>query len=178
MLVWHAITDILTLFTYCHHVVVGFAMLHFHLLSHPKEVHRRSNTGQVIEALWPEHCQRYIWSRQRNVLPKALNTSMALLMPGDQASSSQDEVKGFQHFLIIDSTWQEAKKIYRQSPCLHILPKVSVCAKPSTFILRANQIEGGLSTAEVAVNLLSQQGYHQQAEQLECNYHAFMRQCL
>lgn len=153
-------------------------MLHFHLLSHPKEVHRRSNTGQVIKALWPQQCHRYIWSRQQNVIPSHILPSLALLMPAEQCGKSQAQQDQFQHFLIIDSTWQEAKKIYRQSPYLHDLPKVSVSGAPSSFILRANQIEGGLSTAEVAINLLNQHGYHQQSLLLERNYQAFMRECL
>jgi DTW domain-containing protein YfiP len=52
--------------------------------------------------------------------------------------------------IILDATWQRARKMYRQSPYLQQLPTWQFCHAPaSQFARRRNQVEGGWCTAEM-----------------------------
>lgn len=54
-------------------------------------------------------------------------------------------------FIFIDSSWREAKKIFRKSSYLEFLPVISI--KPETisqYVMRKSENENHLSTAEVA----------------------------
>ena len=69
--------------------------------------------------------------------------------------------------MLIDATWQEARKMYNQSPYLKALPKVSLVDAPkSIYPLRRNQIEGGLCTAECVIHLLTESENVIEAQQL------------
>ena len=67
-------------------------------------------------------------------------------------------------FIIIDATWQQARKIYRKSPYLHHLPLFSFLPNtPSIYTLRRNKHHHHLCTAEIAAAVLDSQGDVQQA---------------
>lgn len=52
--------------------------------------------------------------------------------------------------IILDATWQRARKMYRQSPYLQQMPTWQFCHAPaSQFARRRNQVEGGWCTAEM-----------------------------
>lgn len=148
------------------------------LLSHEKELNRRTNTGKLVAQFLKQDCQIIPWRRTEPapVLLSALETGrLALLSP---AATGEHCVADFDSFVLIDSTWQEAGKIYRHSPYLHSLPKVSCVTRQSEFFLRANQVSGGLSTAECVIDLLRQQQRDSEAEQLQAQFQAFIRACL
>lgn len=67
--------------------------------------------------------------------------------------------------VILDATWQEARKMLRQSPYLKTAARVSLppLMPESAFILRRNQQEGGLCTAECIIALWRQCGRAEQA---------------
>ncbi|WP_394133210.1 tRNA-uridine aminocarboxypropyltransferase [Shewanella maritima] len=76
------------------------------------------------------------------------------------------------HFVIIDATWQEARKVYNKSPYLHALPRVNLTPNSaSIYQLRRNQREGGLCTAECAAQLLEQNGQVQAAAKILAALH-------
>ncbi|WP_412503917.1 DTW domain-containing protein [Shewanella indica] len=57
--------------------------------------------------------------------------------------------KPLNSLVILDATWQEAGKMYRQSPYLQSLARVELQAEQgSAFRLRRNQRQGGLCTLE------------------------------
>nr|WP_263859109.1 tRNA-uridine aminocarboxypropyltransferase [Shewanella algae] len=57
--------------------------------------------------------------------------------------------KQLNSLVILDATWQEAGKMYRQSPYLQSLARVELQAEQgSAFRLRRNQRQGGLCTLE------------------------------
>ncbi len=67
-------------------------------------------------------------------------------------------------FIIIDATWQQARKIYRKSLYLHHLPLFSFLSNtPSIYTLRRNKHHHHLCTAEIAAAVLDSQGDVQQA---------------
>ncbi|WP_345883756.1 DTW domain-containing protein [Shewanella algae] len=57
--------------------------------------------------------------------------------------------KPLNSLVILDATWQEAGKMYRQSPYLQSLARVELqTEQDSAFRLRRNQRQGGLCTLE------------------------------
>ncbi len=72
--------------------------------------------------------------------------------------------------LILDGTWQQTRKMMRQSPWLQALPRASFRldkdSSPSQFRLRRNQQAQGLSTLEAIAKALFEQGHSQQQQDL------------
>lgn len=79
-------------------------------------------------------------------------------------------------YILIDSTWQQARKMVRQSSYLKNIPRVSldVTAK-SQYRLRRNQLDNGMSTCEAAVCLMEQVGEPKNAAALNQYFLDFMR---
>ncbi len=157
------------------------------ILSHPKELNKESNTGRLLQNSL-SNCQTYTWSRVEPV--EALitasqnpNTRTWLLFPHPDATSSaefqqrveQEIIQPQQQlFIILDSTWQEAKKMLRKSPWLQDLPCLSLDLKHlSEYQLRRNQQAGNYCTCEVGIELLSLMKMPEQAENLHHYFSAF-----
>ncbi|GGZ40387.1 hypothetical protein GCM10007105_29320 [Shewanella chilikensis] len=69
--------------------------------------------------------------------------------PVQGATWPQDVAQNLNSLVILDATWQEAGKMYRQSPYLQLLARVELQAEQgSAFRLRRNQRQGGLCTLE------------------------------
>ncbi len=77
-------------------------------------------------------------------------------------------------FVIIDATWQQARKMYRQSTLLQELPKYSLMGGHSDYTLRRHQQPGNLSTVETGIQLLQQLGHTQDALSLAAYFEAFL----
>ena len=126
------------------------------LLTHSREVSKTTNTGRLVKQILP-HSQVIIWQRtlpDKNLLQLIASGKTALVYPSDDAMASA-ALSDFENFILIDSTWQEARKIFNRSPYLQALPRVKiVSSSPSKFNLRRNQVAGGLCTAECAIELL------------------------
>ncbi|MBO2595200.1 DTW domain-containing protein [Shewanella algae] len=75
-------------------------------------------------------------------------------LPQDAAQKTTQKAalkigKPLNSLVILDATWQEAGKMYRQSPYLQSLARVELQAEQgSAFRLRRNQRQGGLCTLE------------------------------
>jgi len=130
--------------------------MQFILLTHSREISKTTNTGQLVQQLIP-HTQTIIWQRTRpdkKLLQLIESASVALVYPAEEDHCSPVS-QNFEYFILIDSTWQEARKIYNRSPYLQELPRVQLSSKkPSKYSLRRNQVEGGLCTAECVIELL------------------------
>ncbi|WP_087020565.1 tRNA-uridine aminocarboxypropyltransferase [Thaumasiovibrio subtropicus] len=149
----------------------------FVLLQHPREQDKATNTGQLIE--WALASTTSVtWSRVET--PNRLiaqcqrdDISPWLLFPGDDNHPAVDEAQlahqDKQHlFIIVDATWQEARKMVRRSPWLEAIPRLAINqAYPSRYRLRRNQAAGNLCTSEVASRLLATCGEVHQATQLD-----------
>ncbi|MGS0692355.1 DTW domain-containing protein [Shewanella sp. 0m-8] len=158
--------------------------MHVILLTHEREAIRPTNTGNIALQQFPEYCQRIMWSRvtpSQFLLDKLTESTTALLFPEvDSAALSQDEgsvntavessasqcrasrntdkvLKWPETVVILDATWQEARKMLRQSPYLKTANTFSLSDTPdSQFNLRRNQVEGGLCTLECIIELFKQ----------------------
>lgn len=158
------------------------------LVTHATEFDKPTNTGQLVAALGNASGDEnsidikvVSWSRvnQNQDLLAAIQEPCLLVYPSAQAvefdaSSSELSLRHFKHFIIIDATWQLARKIYNQSPYLHALPAMKlVGAAPSRYILRRNQLQLGWCTAEIVVILLEMMQLPSLAEELTANFERF-----
>jgi DTW domain-containing protein YfiP len=172
----------------CHKIPILDSKLHLSLLTHENEFNRDTNTGRwLLEAL-PE-CQRYQWQRNRQDLalisrlsqpdqlsfllypsPDSIPLQHALLECGPQRSP---------HFILLDATWQEARKMERKSPWLDDVIRVSFSpSQPSSYQLRKNQKSDHLCTLEVVVELLKNLGEVDNSKQLDHFFHFMMKSYL
>lgn len=144
------------------------------LLTHQRELDRKTNTG----ALALEHCgdivERVVWARRepdQALVDTIERGEAALVYPS--ADSTPARLEDFAQVILIDATWQEARKIYNHSPYLQTVPRVALEADaPSSYRLRRNQPEGGLCTAECVIEILRRHGEDIAADRLAA---AFIR---
>jgi DTW domain-containing protein YfiP len=100
---------------------------------------------------------------------------VALIYPG-AADAPGAGLTGIRQVVLIDGTWQEARKIRQRSPYLHKLRRVCLkTAGTSVYTLRKNQKESGLCTAECVIEILRSTGDMAQAERLQESFLAFVR---
>lgn len=134
------------------------------------------------------HCDQYTWNRVEP--PQALLDLIAnksyqpwIVFPHDEAITSEqfsaqstplnNDVQPL--FILLDATWQEARKMLRKSKWLNNLPCLMLTStSPSNYQLRRNQQEGNLCTCEVGIELLSLLGQNQDAEQLQTYFNQFI----
>ncbi len=77
-------------------------------------------------------------------------------------------------FILLDATWQQAQKMYNQSPYLHALPKWQIqSTQPSVYALRRNQKQQGWCTAELVQLLWRYSGATFQAATLRQRFADF-----
>ncbi len=167
------------------------------LVMHENEAARQSNTGKLVKAALPhtqiEIWQRKqppqalldSWARG--------DVSPWLLFPSDDAIPADrlfaDPARSVScenrlvscaetlaatnapraplQFVVLDATWQQARKILNKSPWLNRLPRVGLpSTAASQYTLRRNQPEGHLCTSEAVSALLRSRGDVDAATQL------------
>lgn len=145
--------------------------MNIYLLTHQRELERKTNTGVLVANALGEDCRVFEWSRvnpNKALLNKIESESVALVYPCEDSRPLAESCGAFDSFIIIDATWQEAQKMYNHSPYLHQLTKVNIRSnKTSIYTLRRNQKEHGLCTAECASEVLKSCGFLNQAENIE-----------
>lgn len=143
------------------------------LLTHQRERSKKTNTGSLVVDVLGEKAQVVLWDRvtpDPELLRAIGEGSIALLYPSAD-SQFVSEGSNFESYIIIDGTWQEAQKIYNQSPYLKGLPAVKLSVnKASAYNLRRNQREGCLCTAECAIEILKIRGFSMLATDLQSNF--------
>lgn len=77
-------------------------------------------------------------------------------------------------FIMIDGTWQEAKKIFRKSPWMADVPVLSIkTSEGSRYGVREAAGESQLATAEVAAKVLSLAGDNHASQCLDALFDVF-----
>lgn len=176
----------------CHQAPLLTSCLHLLLLTHDREFAKPSNTGRLLEASLP-HCQIQTWQRKTSGAAliesaKAKGQQPVLLFPIDDLASDSLNVlserdvlsspQGLENFwfILLDSTWQQARKMVRSSPELQSLPRLLLPAGlNSRYQLRKNQQSGNLSTVETAIVLLQSLGLEQSADELNHYFQRFLQ---
>jgi len=147
------------------------------LLSHERELLRPSNSGALVLATLPEIAERRVWQRKKadaEWLEMMAEGRSVLVYPVEQLTCPALHVGELDHFILIDATWQESRKIYNRSPYLQELPALHLDAPvASQYRLRRNQQPGALCTAEVVIQLLRQQGELQSAALMQQAFELF-----
>ena len=147
------------------------------LLTHKKELAKKTNTGSLVVDFFPENAQVIIWDRVKpdpTLLELINNGSVALLYPV-AGSELVSEAIDYNNYIIIDGTWQQAQKIYNHSPYLKDLPTVKVAVdNPSAYHLRRNQRAGCLCTAECVIELLKCRGFLDLSRNLQHSFDDFL----
>ncbi len=157
--------------------------IEFWILTHERELLRKTNTGKLLSLMFENASHIYIWDR---VNPPAELISklesdvydVHLLFPSDE--ENEDKVTEFDSnmkkaFILIDATWQEARKIVRKSPYLSKLKRLSLQPdRRSQFSLRRNQLDGSLCTVECGVLLLDVVGEVKLATELNLVFMDFL----
>lgn len=127
------------------------------LLTHQRELLRETNTGVLVLDTLDDKAEKIVWERtapNRALLEMIEQKKTALLYPSDD-SVALTPTSEFENYIVLDGTWQEAKKIYNQTPSLQALPAVRIQTDTkSLYTLRRNQKEEGLCTAEIAIEVL------------------------
>lgn len=148
------------------------------LLTHSKELTKRSNTGQLVKEVLGEAAEQIRWERSKppaRLLEEINRGGVGLIYPGP-ADETGSDLAGIRQFIIIDSTWHEARKIHQKSPYLQQVQRFSLkAAEKSRYNLRKNQKESGLCTAECVMQILRSTGNIEAAERLQERFLAFIR---
>lgn len=148
------------------------------LLTHSQEISKKTNTGQLVQKNIP-NTQTIVWQRtapDASLLQQLKLNKTALLYVVDEAKITVN-IEDYENFILIDSTWQEARKIFNRSPYLQALPKIKLSAQQhSKYNLRRNQVKGGLCTAECVIELLRVKKQLDAADKLSTLFDAFIQQ--
>jgi DTW domain-containing protein YfiP len=149
----------------------------FILLTHERELLKGTNTGRIVNEVLGGDVIIILWKRKQpnDFLVNLLDTKKAaLVFPVNDTEGSDNTPENYEYLVILDATWQEARKMFNRSSYLNQADRVSVkTTKPSVFKLRRNQIEGGLSTAECVIALLGHQNTSDKRQLLEQRFELF-----
>lgn len=127
------------------------------LLTHSKEPRKKTNTGKLVKQVLGDEAEVIIWERKEpnpEIIELIKNNNIALLYPSSKNEISVEK-SSIDNYILIDGTWQQAQKIFNLSTYLHNIPTFNVSNQnASEFVLRRNQREGCLCTAECAIEIL------------------------
>jgi len=150
----------------------------FTLLTHFKELEKRSNTGRLVLDVLGSDAEQIRWERltpPARLVEEIGAGGVALIYPGT-ASETDEDLTGISRVILIDGTWHEARRIHQRSPYLQKIRRV--CLRnvgKSVYNLRKNQKEAGLCTAECVIEILRRTGNFAAAERLQERFLAFIR---
>ena len=109
------------------------------ILIHPREFERKTNTGKLIP--WVMDATMVQWERTTDY--SAFQQHQAALLFPDTDTCNAENIQPDRlprHLVLLDGTWQEAKKMLNRSQNLNRLRRLSLPSNaPSTFCLRRNQ---------------------------------------
>ncbi|MDB1122666.1 tRNA-uridine aminocarboxypropyltransferase [Vibrio algarum] len=133
------------------------------LLMHPNELNRDTNTGKLV-SMSLSSTLTFTWDRvsppeELIQLITCNNYQTILLFPGSESTKLDAQSIHQNHkppmFILLDATWQEAKKMVRKSPWLQALTTMALTGEfSSNYSLRRNQTPGNLCTCETVSEVL------------------------
>lgn len=169
----------------CPHQPMIHSQAEFVLLYHENERHKLTNTGRLLRNSLPSTTE-YTWHRKEQ--PEALinqikahDTQAWLLFPSENPIPSSDfsthaKPHKKQLFILLDATWQEAKKMVNKSPWLQTLPCLMLETNGSSrYHLRRNQNQGNLCTCEAGIEVFRMLKEPENAQALSDYYDHFLR---
>lgn len=146
------------------------------LLTHTEELKKASGTGKLVKDALKSECEIVEWSRvspEQAILDLSpTNTLLIYPSEGEQNTLSTTPPINTDNVIIIDGTWQQARKIYNRSPYLKKFQHYEIKDATSLYSKRRNQKNTGLCTAEVAIHILIEY-QHPAAETLSKQFFEF-----
>lgn len=164
------------------------------VIYHRDELLKPTNTGRLIADCFPGNTWTAIWSRTGScsamtALLAQRSSQMALLFPGQdhkiadinalKTSLAAQCPKPDSHpnrpmLVILDGTWKQAQKMYRQTPWLKSIPTLPLPPHgASKYLLRQAAHGGQLSTAEAVANAMQTLGLDQHSKILVNYFNIF-----
>ncbi|RCW94378.1 tRNA-uridine aminocarboxypropyltransferase [Marinomonas foliarum] len=130
------------------------------LLTHSEELKKKTGTGKLVEEIMGSDCKVITWSRvdpSQDIVNLSPDNSL-LIYPNNNVDSAPSNTKllNIENIIVIDGTWQQARKMYNQSPYLKKFTHYEIKDIKSVYSKRRNQKTTGLCTAEVAIHLLNE----------------------
>lgn len=148
------------------------------LLTHFKELEKRSNTGRLVVDVLGDAAEQVRWNRMNppaRLVEEIEAGGVALVYPG-ATDDNDGDLSDITQFVVIDGTWHEARKIHQRSPYLQKVRRICLrTGEKSLYNLRKNQKEACLCTAECVVEILRLAGKNEEAERLQARFLAFIR---
>jgi DTW domain-containing protein YfiP len=148
------------------------------LLTHFKELEKRSNTGRLVVDVLGNSARQVCWDRMEppeGLLAEIEDGGVALVYPG-AAGENDDDLSDIRQIILIDGTWHEARKIHQRSPYLQKIRRIGLrTGEKSRYNLRKNQKESGLCTAECVIEVLRLAGNVGEADLLQERFLEFIR---
>ncbi|WP_299692050.1 DTW domain-containing protein [uncultured Vibrio sp.] len=169
----------------CHLIPSAQSQTELVLLTHENELSRDTNTGKLLQQSLHQ-CQPMVWHRKTPpaeliALLEDETRQPFLLFPSAQSIECQQAVMTIaKHrqplFIILDGTWQEAKKMLNKSSWLQSVPQVHLnISSESSYTLRRNQDSGHLCTCEVGIALLETLGESEDAQQINDYFQHYLK---
>ena len=150
----------------------------FTLLTHSKEIVKRSNTGRLVLDVLGRDAEQIRWDRLNppaGLLEEIETGQVALVYPG-ATDENNAGLSGITRVILIDGTWHEARKIHQRSPYLQKVRRINlVPGGTSRYNLRKNQKKDCLCTAECVIEVLRNAGKTVAADQLEARFLEFIK---
>lgn len=172
----------------CPYQSVAESRVQVWLITHPIEHYKPTNTGRLIkDVLAPTRV--FTWYRTTpdpELLSLLTDPRYApfVVFPDDQPDYADRVVaidavheaacERIPVLILLDGTWRQARRIFRKSPYLDMLPVLPLHTERLTrYRLRKPVSESHLCTAEVAAELLRQAGEGEAANTLDDYFDAF-----
>lgn len=116
--------------SHCHCKLISpfFGQCNTVILQHPREKKRFYSTAKLITQ-WIRNCKlvRGVAFNQTAIVDLFPNTKLAVLFPrGNAVPASAIHLSDATTVIVIDGTWSEAKKMYRENTWIADLPHVSL----------------------------------------------------
>jgi DTW domain-containing protein YfiP len=150
--------------------------LSFHLLTHERELERTTRSAIPATQILGGACHTVVWRRKELdvVIASGLSAKDTVLVYPAEDGHPAESLDYVRNFVLLDGTWQEARKIYNRSPYLKRFPVLRIEAgSQSVYKLRRNQQDGGLCTAETVAEILKLKGHPELAERVLARLAAF-----
>nr|WP_272873594.1 tRNA-uridine aminocarboxypropyltransferase [Aliamphritea spongicola] len=154
------------------------------MLTHPRELPKPTNTGRLVTEVLGESARLVEWSRvepDEELLRLAEKGALALIYPGEGSTELSTALADaglsarLKGLVVLDGTWQEARKMFNKSPYLQNLPRIALeASEASRYNLRRNQKAEGLCTAECVVYVLQVLGQEVEADRLNGRLEEFI----
>ena len=132
------------------------------VLQHPGELKRNIRTCRMLELGLAPQCVTVSVGRKFPGTEQALSVALSqpgtrLLYPGPEAQPLDSLQAGeVTTLVLLDGTWEQARKLYSRNPAVQRLGKVSLSvAGPSLYVVRTQPNSACLSTLEAAVHSLA-----------------------